>query len=232
MKNHRRTATATVVETEPAGDVSPINHRTIVGRRRRARTEARIIASAIHVFAEKGEQNAVIDDFIAAAGIARGTFYNYFRSTNELLAAAKEWLSDDMHQTITESIRDIEDPLVRFAMGIRLWMRKATTDRAWCGFVAQVRMMDTRAAVLPIRDLKQSRKAGLLNVPSLEVAVDLMAGMATSAMHRMLEDPGLKNYEDHVTIVILQGLGASAARIADIMKRPLPPFRRPPRTVE
>lgn len=226
MKNHRRTT------TEPAKDASPVNHRTIVGRRRRARTEAKIIASAIHVFAEKGEQNAVIDDFIEAAGIARGTFYNYFRSTNELLTAAKEWLSDDLHETITESMRDIEDPLIRLGMGIRLWMRKAATDRAWCGFVAQVRLMDTRAAALPIRDLKQSRKAGLLSVPSLEVAVDLMEGMGIAAMHRMLKDPDLKNYENHAVIVTLQGLGASAARIADIMKRPLPPFRRPPRTVE
>ena len=231
MKKHRSAATTTVMTTEPAEDNSHINHRTIVGRRRRATTEAKIIASAIHVFAEKGEQSAVIDDFIAAAGIARGTFYNYFRSTNELLTAAKEWLSDDLHQSIYESIREIEDPLVRLGTGIRLWMRKAATDRAWCGFVAQVRLMDTKAGALPIRDINQSRKAGLLNVPSLEVAVDLLAGMGTSAMHRMLQDQRLKKYEDHATIVILQGLGAPAARIADIMKRPLPAFRRPVQTV-
>ena len=44
----------------------------------------RIIEAALRVFAEKGPDVAVIDDFIHAAGVARGTFYNHFRTTEDL----------------------------------------------------------------------------------------------------------------------------------------------------
>ena len=57
------------------------DHRTRVGRQRRARTQARILEAAFEVFARKGPDAPVIDDFIQAAGVARGTFYNHFRTT-------------------------------------------------------------------------------------------------------------------------------------------------------
>ncbi|WP_237392686.1 hypothetical protein [Steroidobacter denitrificans] len=111
-------------------------------------------------------------------------------------------------------------------------MQKAENDRAWCGFVAQVRLANTTAGERPIRDLKQARKAGLLTIPSLEAAIDLMEGTATSAMHRMHQNPKLKNYGDQITVVVLRGLGAPEERIAELMKRPLPAFRRPTKTIE
>ena len=61
------------------------DHRTRVGRERRERTQARIIEAALRVFAEKGPDAPIIDDFIKAAGVARGTFYNYFPSKDAIL---------------------------------------------------------------------------------------------------------------------------------------------------
>ena len=116
-----RTSPKAPEEETPA----PVNHRTVVGRQRREKTEAKIIEGALHVFAEKGPQAAVIDDFIKAAGVARGTFYNYFRSTDELLAATQTWLSDDLIKSIEDALVGITDPITRFGMGIRLWMKRA-----------------------------------------------------------------------------------------------------------
>src|ERR1700692_2087066 len=95
-----------------------INHRTTVGPRRRARTEGKILEAAVHVFASKGPDAPVIDDFIKAAGIARGTFYNYFKSTRELLTATSTWLTDDLVQSIEKEISSFKDAVIRHGMGM------------------------------------------------------------------------------------------------------------------
>ncbi|HMA67536.1 MAG TPA: TetR/AcrR family transcriptional regulator [Desulfosalsimonadaceae bacterium] len=43
-------------------------------------TRAALIAAAIAIFRQKGFQSARVSDIVAAAGVAQGTFYNYFRS--------------------------------------------------------------------------------------------------------------------------------------------------------
>ena len=55
----------------PANAPAAVDHRTRVGRERRARTQARILETALGVFAVKGPSTPVIDDFIKAAGVAR-----------------------------------------------------------------------------------------------------------------------------------------------------------------
>src|SRR5450631_1349837 len=167
-----RTSPIAPEEETPA----PVNHRTVVGRQRREKTEAKIIEAALHVFAEKGPQAAVIDDFIKAAGIARGTFYNHFRSTDELLAATQTWLSDDLIKSIEDALVGITDPITRFGMGIRLWMKRAETDRAWCGFVARVRLVGTKELEKPMRDLKKALRAKQVDISNFDAAIDLIQG--------------------------------------------------------
>src|SRR5215472_11412241 len=85
-----------------------VDHRTRVGQARRARTQARIIAAALRVFTEHGPQDPpVIDDFIRAAGVARGTFYNYYKSVGELLEATRKWLEDDFIESIEAEVASL-----------------------------------------------------------------------------------------------------------------------------
>ncbi|WP_316570265.1 TetR/AcrR family transcriptional regulator [Neobacillus sp. YIM B06451] len=44
-----------------------------------------VIATAHHLFIEKGFQSTSIQDILDSSGISKGTFYNYFSSKNELL---------------------------------------------------------------------------------------------------------------------------------------------------
>lgn len=224
--------------TELPDDVSedaetPVDHRTIVGRRRRAKTEAKIIEAALHVFAEKGRDAPVIDDFIKAAGIARGTFYNYFKSTSELLNATSTWLTDDLVESIEKEIRAIKDPVIRHGMGVRLWMRKAEVDPAWCGFVAGIWFHGGYAYEAPMRDIRMGIKSGGFKCSSPEVGYDLALGTMRQAMIRLMETPKTRrhSYGDQVVQTILHGLGATPGKIAEVMQRPLPDMRRPTRTV-
>ena len=81
-----------------------VDHRTRVGRERRARTESRIVEAALHVFAERGPDAPVIDEFVRAAGVSRGTFYNHFESVEELLHATSAWTTRQVVQSVERDL--------------------------------------------------------------------------------------------------------------------------------
>jgi TetR/AcrR family transcriptional regulator, transcriptional repressor for nem operon len=58
-----------------------------ITRRGRASRE-RIVERAAELFAERGIAATTVDDVLAAAGAGKGQFYHYFRSRDELAAAA------------------------------------------------------------------------------------------------------------------------------------------------
>jgi AcrR family transcriptional regulator len=48
------------------------------------RTKAALIEAAIHMFQQKGFQLTRVSDIVSAAGVSQGTFYNYFKSKEEI----------------------------------------------------------------------------------------------------------------------------------------------------
>ncbi len=52
-----------------------------------ARTRAAVLRAAVQVVAERGIRRASMSDLAAAAGIAKGTLYNHFRTKDEVWSA-------------------------------------------------------------------------------------------------------------------------------------------------
>jgi AcrR family transcriptional regulator len=206
----------------PRRDTPGAGHRTRVGRERRARTHERIVAAALGVFAEKGPDAPVIEDFIHAAGVARGTFYNHFTSTAELLVATSRWLEDDLIRSIQAEIRGLEDPVARLITGLRMWLRKSQQDPAWCAFVVRSRTRGRLVERQLTADLRAGLRARALSAPSVEVARDLVVGAALEAMSRILRGRVPRTYADDVVRVVLRGLGLDERSIAQGMSLPVP----------
>lgn len=202
------------------GDEGDVDHRTIVGRKRRAQMETRIIRSAVQVFAEQGIDAPVIDDFIKAAGIARGTFYNYFKSTEELLRATSDLLSGELISQIDKEIRGIKDPGLRFGMGIRLWMRWAEANPQWCRFVA--RAWNSVKYERPFQDIRECIRRKVIVVPDAYVAWDVLSGAIRQAMYRIGEGGVRRNYGSAVIEMCLQALGMSGEKKKEILNVVLP----------
>ena len=201
-------------------DRKSINHRTLVGKRRRAKTETKIIHAAVKVFAELGPDAPVIDDFIKAAGIARGTFYNYFKSTDELLQATSEFLSEELVMRIDTVIRSYKDPATRFGIGIRLWMHWAVQHPAWSLFLAQV--WNSIKYELPIGDIREGIARKIFFAPDPFVAWDVISGAVRQAMFRIAEGDTDSCYGNSVAQMCLQVLGVSTETTTEIMAMPLP----------
>jgi AcrR family transcriptional regulator len=210
-----------------ANSKRPTDHRTRVGQRRRAQTRAQIVTAALCVFAEKGPDAPVIDDFIQAAGVARGTFYNHFASTGELLDAASRLLEDKVMRWTLSAAGDIDDPALRFATGVRLWLRWSQADKVGCGFVVRSRFRGPLVEQQLAADLQGGLDAGKFRFASVQVARDLAVGTILEAMRRLMRSRVPKTYTDDVARMILHGVGADKRTADRLMAAPLPPIQLP-----
>jgi len=205
-----------------------VDHRTRVGRERRARTRQRIIEAALGVIAERGPDAPVIEDFIQAAGVARGTFYNHFTTTEELLTATSSWLEDDVIQNIESVIGGFDDPMRRLVTGMRLWLHLSRQDPVFCAFVVRSRFRGAAVERQLAFDLGECLRSGRVVAPSLELARDLVVGTIREAQARMMDARVPATFPDDVVRLILRALQADERKIATLLAAPVPPVVRAP----
>lgn len=107
--------------------------RAAAAENRRAQTRARLIEAAISVILEKGHESASIEDFVAAAGVSRGTFYNYFPTIEDLLHHLNSQISEELNQTLGPALTGIEDPAALLAAVVHRILATFVADpvRGW-----------------------------------------------------------------------------------------------------
>jgi AcrR family transcriptional regulator len=59
-------------------------HTSLVSEKKKRKRDL-LLAAAFDLFVEKGPGSTAIDDIVRRAGVAKGTFYLYFRDRNEIL---------------------------------------------------------------------------------------------------------------------------------------------------
>lgn len=101
--------------------------------RRRARTRERLLDAAEKVVAVKDLQDATIEDFVSAAGVSRGTFYNYFPTVTDLLHALNTRVAGDLDRRLDQLTGHIEDCAARLAAICHAVISNSISDpvRAW-----------------------------------------------------------------------------------------------------
>lgn len=76
--------------------------------RNRLRNQAAILNSARICFQEKGYENTTIRDLIKKTDLASGTFYNYFRSKQDIFAALLTDFLSGLNENLTRSRRSAD----------------------------------------------------------------------------------------------------------------------------
>ncbi|MEM5448505.1 TetR/AcrR family transcriptional regulator [Paraburkholderia guartelaensis] len=201
------------------------NYQSRVGALRREKTRNKLIESALAVFAEKGPDAPMIDDFIAAAGVARGTFYNYFRTTNELLAAVAGETSDEVLSVIDPLVLEVSDPAQRLVRGSRLYMLMAARYPQWGAFITRVgTRRGSRGRLLDeylTRDLQMAIDAGRLHVGHVTVARDIALGSIMYGIETLLSGEAPEDYTEQSMFALLQAFGVNADEARKMAWAPL-----------
>ena len=75
----------------------------------KANNRSLIIDAGIKVFLEKGISNATVRDIIRKTSLASGTFYNYFKSKEEVLIAALDESAIEIGQELRSQRKDAKN---------------------------------------------------------------------------------------------------------------------------
>lgn len=205
------------------------SRRASIGMEKRERTRSSLIDAAYRVFARKETDAVTIDDIIAEAGVARGTFYNYFQTREDVLRAVAASLSDVMNQKIWAQYATIADPAERMAIGLRQFLHQAMRDTTWGWVIVRIGLVAAPLSETIERGLLTDLEAGIrlerFRVDSTQATVDLVLGTALMATRSILEGHTEPNYPEQITKLILKSLGVAddeAEAIAFKVLEPLP----------
>jgi AcrR family transcriptional regulator len=195
---------------------------------KRERTRSHLIESAYRVFARKETDAVTIDDIIAEAGVARGTFYNYFQTREDVLRAVAASLSDVMNQKIWAQYAAIADPAERMAIGLRQFLHQAMRDVTWGWVIVRIGLVAAPLSETIERGLMSDLEAGIrlerFRVDSVQASVDLVLGTSLMAMRTILEGHTEPNYPEQITKLILKSLGVGDVEAEAIAFKALEPF--------
>lgn len=201
------------------------DHRSRVGAERRERMRARLVECALAVFAERGVGASVIQEVIATAEVSQGTFYNYFRTNDELLAAVAEELSNELIADIEAVVQQHEDPAMRLAVGMRLYLHRARQFPLFARFIVGAAFHLASPNNLMYEAVPPHLQAGMASgrfrhLP-IELAIDLIGGFALSAIARMAAGEAPAGYPEQVAAVLLTALGLSPKAAESVALAPM-----------
>lgn len=205
--------------------VSP-TRRQEIGLERRKRTRTKLLTAAARVLAEHGDKKATIDDFIQAAGVARGTFYYYFQTREEILDELWAEVGREPFLSLQTACAPIQDPAERLITKTRLVLEMAQARNTW-GWVVFASSLDITAVnadllAFPRPDLEEGRDKGRFKFDDIEAAKDLVVGASRAALRAQLNQRRSAKYLAEISALILRSLGIPAREARQLAKKPLP----------
>ncbi|MFJ9173684.1 TetR/AcrR family transcriptional regulator [Streptomyces sp. NPDC102360] len=193
------------------------------GARKRAETRLRLIRAAFELLGRPEGRHTQIEDVIRHTGVARGTFYNYFDSRDDLLDVMAYELNHGMDAAVARA----PDPATRTSWALRLYIRKAQRNPQWGWAMVNVAANGRQAFGHDTfrnatETLQDGIADGLLRISSLEAALDLVTGAGLQAIHSVCRGEAGPSHAEDVTQAVLLGLGLHRSRVLRLLGSPLP----------
>lgn len=88
----------------------------------REKKKDRILQAAVRLFARRGIADTKMEDVAKAAGIAKGTIYEYFKSRDELLHLSFNYLLVLMNTLVRKRMSETEDPREKIKAGFLAYL--------------------------------------------------------------------------------------------------------------
>ena len=205
------------------------DRRAEIGRERRIRTRAKIVAAAFEVFGDEAGLYARIEDVAEKAGVTRATFYNHFSGMAELRDALTAEVTHDFLEAVTKAISRLPDARNRSACAVRFYLRRACSDTRWAWSMINMSAAGTLFGAETFRQAEQTLREGMAEgvfaLPSVELGRDLLLGTTLAAMASIVRGGMPDDYPEAVAGRILFGLGVPFEDAMVCAQTPLPPFR-------
>jgi AcrR family transcriptional regulator len=207
-------------------------HGTVPARRsdrRRTRTRAALLRAGRSLLATRDIDGISVDEIVAAADVAKGSFYNHFADKELFAREIGGAVRRQAERSVALANAGVSDPPQRLARGLCVYLRFAIEHRDSAGVLWRLNSGSTMADA-PInrelkRDLLQGMQSGRLPSIELEAGLLLVMGAVVISMRHVLEErvsTAPSSIAAHMAAGMLRALGvarAEARRIADSAAR-------------
>lgn len=152
-----------------------------------------LLDAAEAVLVQQGLVGATIDQITSRAGVAKGTFYLYFRSKDEVIGALQERLWDGMVAASLEAAARMEgddwwdvidsflEIVVDYDMGHRDWHRLVA--QGWSSPGSDVAQRERQIVEVIADRIKVGLDKGLFEVPDVGLTATLLYRACSGTMH-------------------------------------------------
>jgi AcrR family transcriptional regulator len=199
--------------------------RAKIGRERRRRTRARLLDSAFRMFGRTHGRNTRIEDICAAAGVARGTFYTYYKGLEPLLQELSRQLTRDFNREVHAALRRLPDAVERTSAAVRYFLHATVAYPRWGWALVNSsvgrHLYGAALARLALASIQEGIDSGEFRLPGAEVGRDLVLGAGFAASISLLRGPTPPDYAEQVARQLLIGLGVPSIKARSVAARSL-----------
>lgn len=204
-------------------NIDPVR-RAEIGREKRARTRAQLIAAASALFARQAVESVTVDDLVREAGVAKGTFYVHFKDLPELTAAVADELVKEIDDLLQPVRLTIDDPALRVAYGCSCYLDRALADPSWAGVVARMAAAATTVGEVARRRLLEDIKRHAKSLPagsaiSAELALEVVVGIMLQVFAGIAEGRLSSRHREGAIAAILRAIGLDARQVKSVLTR-------------
>ncbi|HEX7264836.1 MAG TPA: helix-turn-helix domain-containing protein [Candidatus Dormibacteraeota bacterium] len=194
--------------------------------RRRRQTRTRLVRAAAALFARQGVDNTRINEITDEADVGFGSFYNHFKSKEEVVEAVLKETLAAQGAAVAALTGGLADPAEVVAVAHRHFVELARSDPDWAWLLIRLDLSQKLAlgALGPFaeHDIAAGIKAGRFRVAHRRIAMLDAGGALLSVMRDVLDGHAPKDAGRLHAEGVLRLLGLTPEDAADVARRPMP----------
>lgn len=191
---------------------------------RAQRTRAALIAAGFDLLVERPIDAIAIDQVVAHAGVAKGSFFNHFADKQDFADAIATEVRLEVEALVTAANAGIADPVERIAGGMRVGAGFALSQPKRVTALLRSQVMSTARGHPLNRGLRQDIEAasaqGLISPEAAESGVLYWLGLCHALMLNLIERrhsrPDAERRLHDMLVLGLTGLGVERARALEL----------------
>jgi AcrR family transcriptional regulator len=183
---------------------------------RRDRTRQALIEAGEKLMTGGLLSNVSIDEIVAEAKTAKGTFYNHFLDKDDLFNAVVAWVRGELRSSILEQTADLDDPARRIARAFCVSLRYQLEHRRRALFLAHSRFLANSVSdqlnIGIVGFVSDGIARGRFLLPTVEAGVLLIHGLSHAVFAQSAHDVeafGAISRAQQLGALLLRGLGLS-----------------------
>lgn len=192
------------------------------GHKKKARTRSQLLSAAMRIIGRQGEAFTVAE-VAAEAGLAHGTFYNYFDDRDALIAAVVPEVLTGFTMASAAAVAD-DDPATRFAVITALALHRAVVAPDQVRVLLRLdtvhgAIVDSPAVDQLRADITAGSATGRFVVDADAATLDVVVGAMIFAARRIVDGAVGDDYSVDVVAQLLRSLGVPSAESASLAGR-------------